>query len=61
MFEAVIVSDQFSGKTRLVRHRIANTALKEEIALVHAWSQKLYTGAEWEKERAKEEGEGAKE
>ncbi|KAI5858133.1 bola protein [Tricharina praecox] len=50
MFEAVIVSDHFLGKTRLMRHRIANTALKEEIATVHAWSQKLYTGAEWEKE-----------
>lgn len=58
IFEAVIVSEQFADKTRLMRHRIANTALKEEIACVHAWSQKLFTAAEWEKEVAKrEEGE----
>ena len=52
MFESVIVSPTFQGKTGLARHRLANTALKEEIASVHAWSQKLYTPAEWEKRQA---------
>lgn len=52
MFESVIVSPTFQGKTGLARHRLANTALKKEIAAVHAWSQKLYTPAEWEKRQA---------
>jgi len=54
MFEAVIVSPQFRGKTTLMRHRLVNNALKEEIAQVHAWSQKCYTEEEWEKRKAAE-------
>ncbi|TGZ83722.1 bola-like protein [Ascodesmis nigricans] len=53
MFEAVIVSPQFAGKRSLQRHRLVNTALKEEIAAVHAWTQKCYTPEEWEKEKEK--------
>ena len=51
MFESIIVSSQFAKKTTLMRHRLANTALKEEIAAVHAWSQKLFTPEEWEKKQ----------
>ncbi|RPB06050.1 bola-like protein, partial [Choiromyces venosus 120613-1] len=49
MFEAIIVSPVFKGKTTLMRHRTANAALKEEIAGVHAWSQKCFTEEEWER------------
>ncbi|KAI5794935.1 bola protein [Pyronema domesticum] len=51
MFESIIVSPQFQGKTSLARHRLANSALKEEIAAIHAWTQKLFTPAEWEKKQ----------
>lgn len=44
-------SSQFKGKTTLMRHRLANTALKEEIAQVHAWTQKCMTEEEWEKRK----------
>lgn len=53
MFEATIVSPQFAGKRSLQRHRLVNTALKEEIAALHAWTQKCYTPEEWEKEKEK--------
>lgn len=52
MFEAVIVSPLFSQKASLARHRLANGALKDEIARLHAWSQKLFTPDEWEKRKA---------
>jgi len=32
----------------LARHRLVNTALKDEISKLHAFSQKSYTPAEWE-------------
>ncbi|CUS10610.1 unnamed protein product [Tuber aestivum] len=51
MFEAIIVSPVFKGKTTLMRHRAANAALKEEIAAVHAWSQKCFTEEEWEEKK----------
>ncbi|KAK6352814.1 hypothetical protein TWF696_004816 [Orbilia brochopaga] len=49
IFEAVIVSPQFEGKTSLAKSRLVNTTLKEEIAKIHAWSNKTYTPAQWEK------------
>ncbi|KAL7276297.1 hypothetical protein RUND412_000711 [Rhizina undulata] len=52
MFEAVIVSPEFKGKTTLMRHRLVNGALKEEISKVHAWTQKCFTEEEWEKNMA---------
>lgn len=48
-FEAMIVSPQFSGKTSLARHRLVNSALREEIAAIHAWTPKCLTPEEWEK------------
>lgn len=45
----VISSLEFKGKTTLARHRLVNNTLKDEIANVHAWTQKCYTEEEWEK------------
>jgi stress-induced morphogen len=46
---ALIVSPLFAQKTSLARNRLVNTALKVEIAAIHAWEQKCYTPEEWEK------------
>ncbi|KAF8459491.1 bola protein [Terfezia claveryi] len=54
IFEAVIVSPEFKGKTTLARHRLVNNELKEEIAKVHAWTQKCYTEEEWEKKKSQD-------
>ncbi|EME42472.1 hypothetical protein DOTSEDRAFT_134411 [Dothistroma septosporum NZE10] len=51
MFEAMIVSPQFTKKTTLARHRLVNAALKEEIAAIHAWTPKCFTPEEWEKKK----------
>ncbi|KAK5114514.1 hypothetical protein LTR62_002449 [Meristemomyces frigidus] len=51
MFEAIIVSPQFTKKTTLARHRLVNGALKEEIATIHAWTPKCFTPEEWEKKK----------
>ncbi|OIW26743.1 bola-like protein [Coniochaeta ligniaria NRRL 30616] len=51
-FTSLIVSPEFAGKNSLKRHRLVNTALKDEIALIHAWSAKCQTPEEWEKEKA---------
>ncbi|KAK9454137.1 bola protein [Dipodascopsis uninucleata] len=48
-FEVIIVSPKFEGKNVLMRHRLVNAALKEEIARIHAFTQKDYTPAEWHK------------
>ncbi|RPA79160.1 bola-like protein 2 [Ascobolus immersus RN42] len=53
IFEAVIVSPEFAGKTTLMRHRLVNTKLKEEINKLHAWTQKCYTPEEWSKQSSK--------
>ncbi|KAI8817521.1 bola protein [Fimicolochytrium jonesii] len=42
-FEVVIVSKLFEGKPTLQRHRLVNEALKDEIAQIHAFTQKTYT------------------
>lgn len=47
-FSAVIVSPQFEKKTSLARNRLVNSALKTEIAAIHAWSPKCYTPEQWE-------------
>ncbi|KAG7192929.1 uncharacterized protein KQ657_001386 [Scheffersomyces spartinae] len=46
-FLVVIVSSKFQGKNKLMRHRIVNHALKEEIAGIHAFTQKQFTPEEW--------------
>lgn len=52
-FAAVIVSDEFQGKSALQRHRLVNGILKEEIKAVHAWTPRCMTVEQWEKEKAK--------
>lgn len=49
-FAVVIVSDLFNGKNKLMRHRLVNNALKEEIAGIHAFTQKGFTADEWIKQ-----------
>lgn len=51
-FSAIIVSSQFEKKTTLARHRLVNTALKAEVAAIHAWTPKCYTPEQWEKQKA---------
>jgi stress-induced morphogen len=51
MYEAIIVSPQFAKKMTLARHRLVNTALKQEIAAIHAWTPKCFTPEEWEKKK----------
>lgn len=46
-FAVVIVSSKFKGKNKLMRHRLVNGALKEEIAAIHAFTQKGFTPEEW--------------
>lgn len=50
-FAALIVSDEFKGKSALQRHRLVNGVLKEEIKAIHAWTPKCLTGEQWEKEK----------
>ncbi|KAK3376690.1 bola protein [Lasiosphaeria ovina] len=51
-FTSLIVSAEFAGKNSLKRHRLVNSALKDEIAQIHAWSAKCQTPDEYEKEMA---------
>ncbi|KAL8286392.1 hypothetical protein RQP46_004409 [Phenoliferia psychrophenolica] len=48
MFEVVIVSPSFEGKTTLKRHREVNALLKDEIAELHAFTQKTFTPKQFE-------------
>jgi len=50
-FNAIIVSPLFEKKNSLARHRLVNSALKEEIAAIHAWTPKCMTPEEWEKKQ----------
>jgi acid stress-induced BolA-like protein IbaG/YrbA len=48
-FDAIVVSSEFSDKSRLERHRLIYAALGERMKEeVHALSMKLYTPTEWE-------------
>ncbi|AWU76222.1 uncharacterized protein C5L36_0C01700 [Pichia kudriavzevii] len=50
-FAVIIVSDVFQGKNKLARHRLVNSALKDEISAIHAFTQKVFTVAEWEEQK----------
>lgn len=50
-FAVIIVSDIFMGKNKLARHRMVNAALKEEIAQIHAFTQKVFTQQEWNEQK----------
>ena len=46
-FEAVIIAEEFSGKSRIQRHQLVYTALGDKMkAEVHALSMKTHTPAE---------------
>ncbi|KAF5544699.1 hypothetical protein FNAPI_9332 [Fusarium napiforme] len=51
-FNSVIVSPQFQGLSSLKRHRLVNAALKDEIAIIHAWTAKCQTPEEYAKTSA---------
>lgn len=47
-FQALIVSDAFSGLSPVARHQKVYAALREEMAgSIHALSLKLFTLSEW--------------
>lgn len=49
-FDAIVVSGDFVGKSRIERHRLVYAALGERMKEeVHALSMKLYTTDEWSK------------
>ncbi|CAH2354993.1 bolA-like protein 2 [[Candida] railenensis] len=52
-FAVIIVSPLFKGKNKLMRHRLVNSSLKEEIASIHAFTQKGFTPEEWEAQGGK--------
>ena len=51
-YTCVIVSDVFQGIPLLKRHRMINDLLKDEIAALHAFSQKCLTASQWEEQKA---------
>ncbi|KAJ7672685.1 bola-like protein [Mycena rosella] len=53
-YAILLVSEDFEGKSTLVRHRWINQLLKEEIAQMHAFSQKTFTPKQYEIHLAKE-------
>ncbi|KAI8924594.1 bola protein, partial [Entophlyctis helioformis] len=46
-YDVIVVSELFAGKSLLQRHRLVNDAAKDEIAQIHAFSQKSYTPDQW--------------
>lgn len=51
-FEAIIVSDLFSGKTMVQQHQLVYRALGEKMGTdIHALSIQTYTTQEWEKKK----------
>ncbi len=51
-FEAVIVSEAFSGKSRVQRHQLVYQTLGDRMrAEVHALSMKTYTPQEWQSQK----------
>lgn len=57
-YSAIIVSPLFEKKTTLARHRLVNTALKTEVAAIHAWTPKCFTPEQWEKKKESEVAPG---
>ncbi|GAB4526848.1 MAG: BolA family transcriptional regulator [Pleurocapsa sp.] len=49
-FEAVIVSDDFTGKTKVKQHQMVYGVLQDELAseTIHALSLKTYTPEAWQ-------------
>ena len=53
-FEAVVISDAFSGKTMLQQHRMVYAALGDhfDTDTLHALSIKTYTRSDWQRLQA---------
>ena len=48
-FEAIVVSDEFSGKSRIARQQLVYKTLGDRMnGEIHALSMKTYTPEEWE-------------
>ena len=49
--EAIVVSDEFTGKTRVKQHQLVYGALQEALAseAIHALALKTFTPTAWEK------------
>lgn len=51
-FEAIVVSDEFAGKSRIGRQQLVYKTLGDRMkGEIHALSMKTYTPEEWEKSR----------
>lgn len=51
-FEAVIVSEAFTGKSRVQRHQLVYQTLGDRMrAEIHALSMKTYTPQEWQSQK----------
>jgi len=54
-YNVIIVSSIFEGKKTLEKHQLVNEKLKPEITRLHAFSQKTFTPAQWEKKQKEAE------
>jgi BolA protein len=54
-FRIEIVSNQFEQKSLLLRHRLVNEIISEEISQIHACSLHTLTESEWNKKCGKTE------
>ncbi|GJJ10659.1 hypothetical protein Clacol_004886 [Clathrus columnatus] len=52
-YAVLIVSEAFEGKLTLARHRMINELLKNQIAQMHAFSQRTLTPKQYAAELAK--------
>lgn len=46
-FKVIIVSDAFTGQSRVQRHKMVYSAAAKEIELVHAFSVSVFDISEW--------------
>ncbi|KAH9915327.1 bola protein [Fomitopsis serialis] len=53
-YAVFVVSPAFEGKNTLARHRFINEVLKDQIAQMHAFSQKTLTPKQYEVQQSKE-------
>lgn len=51
-FEAVVVSEEFAGKSRVQRHQLVYQALGDRMRTeIHALSMKTFTPQEWQSQK----------
>ncbi|KZT69439.1 bola-like protein [Daedalea quercina L-15889] len=53
-YAVFVVSPAFEGKNTLARHRFINEVLKDQIAQMHAFSQKTLTPKQYEAQQVSE-------